>query len=475
MTGGLRAAGLPVAASCQRFRRIIMFCLRNSLRHPRVHAACRWQGRCRPPASPGLVLVAALLLVVPCASAQEAAAPVLTLDAAVAMAIAANPGLAAKQARAEAMAAVPSQAGSLPDPMFSLNAVNLPTDTFARDQEPMTQVQVGIEQALPFPGKLELKQRAAEHEAGAAASNTEETRLHLIRSVRETWWQLCYLDRALEIVERNRELLRQFVEIAQTKYKVGEGLQQDVLLAQVELSRLMDRRIELQGERSRQAARLNALLDRGAGTPVVLPERVEETLDAVLPESELYARAERARPLLAQRSQEVEAARTRHDLARRDRYPDFRLGAVYGFRDGNNPDGSERPDFASVMLGMSLPLYAGRKQDRAVEQRASELLQRRYELEDERLKVQETISAALADYRRASEQVQLFRTGIIPQARQSVASMLSGYQVNKVDFLNLVRAEITLYDYEIQYWKSLTGARQALARLVAAVGGEVSK
>ncbi|MGB5305052.1 MAG: TolC family protein, partial [Gammaproteobacteria bacterium] len=172
--------------------------------------------------------------------------------------------------------------------------------------------------------------------------------------------------------------------------------------------------------------------------------------------------------------QEVEAARTRRDYARRDRYPDFRLGAAYGFRDGDNPDGSARADFATLRMAMSLPLYAGRKQNKAIEQRSSELLNKHYALQDEFGKVQAEISSALADYQRASEQVQLFKTGIIPQARQSVASMLSGYQVNKVDFLNLVRAQITLYNYETQYWKSLSEANQALARLTAAVGEEVT-
>jgi len=408
------------------------------------------------------------------APAQEAAAAPLTLEAAVALAIGDNPGLAGMQARAEAMAAIPSQAGTLPDPMLSLGAMNLPTDTFDLDQEPMTQLQIGIEQALPFPGKLGLKERAALRDADAAASNVDESRLSLVNKVKQAWWQIYYLDRALDIVSRNQDLLRQFVQIAQTKYQVGEGLQQEVLLAQVELSRMLDRRIDLQGMRRQQAARLNALLNRRAGTPVVLPEQVDERLAAVLPEEELYQRAGRVRPLLEQKRQEVEAARTRHDLARRDRYPDFVLGAAYGFRQGDNPGGSARADFASLRLGMSLPLYAGRKQDRAVDQRSSELQQRQYALQDEFTGVQAEISAAHADYRRASEQVLLFRTGIIPQARQSVASMLSGYQVNKVDFLNLVRAQITLYDYETQYWKSFSEANQALARLNAAVGEEVT-
>lgn len=397
----------------------------------------------------------------------------LALEDAVSMAIEGNPGLAEMQARAEAMADVPSQAGSLADPMVSFTALNFPVDTFSRDQEPMTQLQFGIEQALPFPGKLALKERAAEFDADAAASNVDEARLRLIRNVKQGWWQIFYLDRSLDTVSRNQDLLRQFVQIAQTKYTVGEGLQQEVLLAQVELSRLLDRQVELQGMRRQQAARLNALLDRTASTPVVLPERVNEALAGILPEAQLYTRAEAARPLLEQRRQEVEAARTRREFARRDRYPDFSLGAAYGFRQGENPDGSSRPDFASLRLGMSLPLYAGRKQDRAVDQRTSELLQKQYALQDEWNKVQAEITAALADYQRASEQVQLYKTGILPQARQSVASMLSGYQVSKVDFLNLVRAQVTLYNYETQYWKSFSEANQALARLAAAVGEEV--
>jgi outer membrane protein TolC len=401
-------------------------------------------------------------------------ASVLSLENAVAIAIEGNPGLAEMRSRAEAMAAMPSQAGALPDPMVSLNALNFPTDSFDRDQEAMTQLQIGIEQSLPFPGKLGLKERAAEFEAEAVASNVDETRLRLMHKVKQAWWQIVYLDRALEIVSRNQDLLRQFVQIAQTKYKVGEGLQQEVLLAQVELSRLFDRQIELRGLRGQQVARLNALLDRQTNTPVVLPEQVDEDLAGILQEQQLYTRAVVSRPLLEQRRQEVEAARTRREFAKRDRYPDFKLGAAYGFRDGQNPDGSSRADFATIRLGMSLPLYAGRKQDKAVDQRASEFLEKQYALQDEFGKVQAEISAALADYRRASEQVQLYKTGIIPQARQSVASMLSGYQVNKVDFLNLVRAQITLYSYETQYWKSFSEANQALAQLTAAVGEEVT-
>ena len=106
-------------------------------------------------------------------------------------------------------------------------------------------------------------------------------------------------------------------------------------------------------------------------------------------------------------------------------------------------------------------------------QRSSELQSERYALLDELNAVHAEISRANADYFQAREKYSLFETGIIPQARQTVQSMLAGYQVSEVDFLNLVGSQITLFNFETQYWHSLSAANQALARLHAAVGGEI--
>ncbi len=394
----------------------------------------------------------------------------ITEQAAVEMTVHNNPGLAELQARASAAAAIPSQAGTLPDPMLSFNSLNLPTNSFNLSQEPMTQQQIGLSQAIPFPGKLALREETAQHEAEAVTNSVDELRLSLIRDVKSSWWQLFYLDRALDIVRLNQDLLRQFVKIAETKYKVGEGLQQDVLLAQVELSRLLDLEIQLTGARRNEAARFNALLNRPGNRPATVPREVDTRLPEIPEEEKLYRLAEEARPLLAQQRSRIDAARSRLDLAKKDYYPDFNLNAGYGFRSGNNIDGSPRADFATIGLAMNLPIYTERKLGKAVDQRNAELLGQTYNLQDITLQVQRMITAARADFEQARDQVSLFNTGIIPQSRQTVASMLAGYQVNKVDFLNLVRAQLTLYSYETQYWKALAAAHQALAKLAAAVG-----
>ncbi|HHJ38899.1 MAG: transporter [Methylothermaceae bacteria B42] len=397
----------------------------------------------------------------------------LTLALALRQAESANPSLAAIRARYQALKAVPPQAGSLPDPVVSFNALNLPVDTFDIPQEAMTQLQFGISQALPFPGKLKLKEEAAEWEARAAGDDVAEWRLRLLRDVAVLWWRVFYLDRALEIIAANQDLLRQFVEIAQTKYKVGQGLQQDVLLAQLELSRLLDQELQLIGLRAQDAAQLNALLDYPANASLLLPRQADRNLPESPPEAELFVIAQQSRPLLARIDKQIRAARSRVKLAKKDFLPDFKVGAFHGFRSGQNPNGTSRPDFLTLKLSMNVPLYFATKQAKAVDQRQSELLSDQFQWQDTWNRVRSEISATLADYHRARNQVVLFDKGIIPQARQTVASMLAGYQVNKVDFLNLVRSQLTLYNYEIQYWKTLAEARQSLAKLKAAVGKPV--
>ncbi|GJL73539.1 MAG: RND transporter [Nitrosomonas sp.] len=395
----------------------------------------------------------------------------MTLNAATQLAVQNNPDLAQMRARAEAMAAIPSQVSTLPDPEISFNARNLPINTFNTGQEDMTMIGPGISQAIPFPGKLALRGQAADFEAGAALQNVTEARAWLISNVKNTWWRIFFLDQALLIVKNNQVLLRQFVQIASTKYEVGEGLQQDVLLAQVELSNLLDQQLILEGARRNSVAQLNAILDREANQPVILPEKIAEQLPSIIPEVTLYQLAKNARALLASKQESINAAQARVELARRDYYPDFKFGAFYGFR-GDRPTGVDRADLLTLNMSVNIPIFAARKQAKAVDQRNSELMQQKYVLQDEWNKVRAQISQNYSDFKRASEQVTLFKTGIIPQASQTVASMLAGYQVNKVDFLNLVRSQITLLNHEMKYWQAFTEANQSLAQLVAAVGKE---
>jgi outer membrane protein, heavy metal efflux system len=405
------------------------------------------------------------------AAASAELEPVLTLAEARSNALSSNPGLAEMQERYEALTHIAPQVSSLPDPVVSLNAMNLPWDSFDVNQEPMTQMQVGVSQMFPFPGKLSLREDVAVFEADAALHSVAEMRLNLDMTVSLTWWEIYFLDRSLETVIKNKSLMRQFIKIARTKYEVGNGLQQDVLLAQLELSKLLDREIQLKSMRENRVIRLNVLMDQLPDLPMQLPTVMPPFSGTVASESNLYERARLARPLLMQEKAVINASESRLALAEKEYYPDFMVGMAYGKRD-EDTFGRSRKDFLSVMLSINIPLYAGSKQSEAVKQRARELAKNRYSLVDTRNMVMSSISSSVTDYEQAKEQLDLYGNGILPQARQTVESMLVGYQVNEVDFLNLVGSQITMLNYELLYWKAFTEINQSAARIRAAVGEE---
>ena len=394
------------------------------------------------------------------------------LDKAISAATAVNPDYMAAHVNAEALAISPDIVGTLPDPQFSINMLNLPVDSFSLSQEGMTQLQLGLTQQLPFPGKLSLRSQVARHEADVSEAHFLQAQLKLVRDVKTTWWSLFYLDRTLDVIKRNQNLLAQIVNVAETRYQVGKGLQQDILLAQLEVSKLRDKSIRFKRERKNTQIHFNVLLNRPTNTTVHLPETVDETLTNIKSYKQLLQLNEKTHPVMKSQLSRIEAATSRVSLAKKGYAPDFKLGAVYGLRSGDNIDNSQRADFASIMLSMNLPLYANKKQARIVDQRKSELLKQSYLLADYRNRVTADISQAISDYQFGVNQTKLFKEEIVPQARQTVDSMLAGYQSDKVDFLSLIRSQTMLYDYETQYWKALSAANQAMARLVAAVGEE---
>ncbi|MDQ6963220.1 MAG: TolC family protein [Mariprofundaceae bacterium] len=401
--------------------------------------------------------------------------PTLSLQQAETMVLKQNPSLFAAEKHMQALAMIPPQVGTLADPTISFKALNLPVNSFSPTQENMTQMQLAISQKLPYPGKLNLKKAIAKDTAKVAISNRDELRLVLLRNVRIHWWNIAYLDKALFIVRNNQHLLRNLVRISEAKYKTGAGLQQDVLLAQLELSKILEQAFKLTSERRVQVAQLNALLNRDTDTSIQLASPLPDMSRAVSQVERLKKWAKKFHPKLQSLGHQIDAADKRIDLANKDYYPDFKVSAAYGFRQGTNPANNQtRSDMASVMLSMNLPIFTDSKQDKALDQRHAEQAQLEFKWKNTLNQINADIDSAVSELHTSQKQMQLFKLGIIPQSRQTTASMLAGYQVNKVDFLNLVRAQLIEFNHDIQYWKHYTKAGQAYAKLAQAVGKKPS-
>ncbi len=407
------------------------------------------------------------------ALAQQEECRLLGVDQAVSLALESNPGLKAIEARYRAMKQVPSQAASLPDPKLGINFLNFPTDTFSLDQEAMTQVQIKVTQSFPFPGKLSIKREIAQLGSDSASDMVEQEKLRLARDVKAIWWRLVSSKVLLEILREGEGLIRQAVDVAMVKYKVGQGLQQDVLLAKVELDRIHDKETALEGEIEGLKARLAALMDLPNQWCVdaQVPEGVE--LPSLGDKEFLIARAFASNPRLKSAEKRLKAAEKGIELAKKGLLPDFSLGAAYGFRQGRDNMGRERPDFATFTFSMNLPLWAGSKQLPAVRQKVEEAAQAREEMAELRNRLRGDILRLYERYSSIARQAGLYSSEIVPSAQQTAASMLAAYRVNKVDFLNVVRAELAFLNYRMELWRLYAQAHEVLADLEMNVGGPV--
>jgi len=395
----------------------------------------------------------------------------LSLDWCLVVAQQSNPDIAVDAANADAAARRIRPAGSLEDPRFSYAAVDIPVGAWDFDSSPMSGNQLELRQKLPFPGLLGNREAAARAAAEAAAHDVTDRRRRIDAAVERTWAELGFAQRALEITDSNIGLLRQLAEIAEAKYRVGTGLQQDVMRAQVELTLLLDERLRRVATVRTREARLSALLDLPAG--VGFPRTGDLRDAAVLPELELLVdRLAETSPLLRGFAKQVDEAERAHRVVQLESYPDVDLGVGYRLRSSGPGDPVAGDDFFSAGLTLRLPVDRGKWRERIAERAA--LLRRAKAAQRGALaQLRDMVLSSFAILERADGEVTLLETGLVPQARLSLESNRSGYQVDKVDFLSLIDSQVKLLDAELSLVRAITDRRAAFAALEGAVGEEL--
>jgi len=407
-----------------------------------------------------------IFIVVPAGVFADAGSSVDDLDSLIATALANNPELQSLQDQFQSAAQMVAPADDLADPVISFAFSNYPVDSFASDETAMTGNELKLAQMLPFPGKLKAKKEVAAQDEIWFKGVYEDARLELTRKVKEAYYRLYAIDRSIATVKSNLALLDDLSRLAETRYQVGKGKQADVLNVQLERTRQRDRLIQLEAKRVTVQGGLNTLTDRPAGQAIVTPEKIEiAALDLDL--ETLKHQAEENRPLFAAWQARVEKARDQQKLARLDYKPDMTLWASYRFRDDNLPD--RGTDFASAGISFNLPLNRSRRAS-AVKASEAKLNQAHNQFADFRNKVGYAIDDAFSAARRSYDLYQLYRTGIVPQARQLYAATLSAYQVGNADFAELLSALLNLDRYETELHGVVSDYLQAVARLESAGG-----
>lgn len=362
------------------------------------------------------------------------------------------------------------QATALPDPRFRYTEYLESVETRVGPQERA----FALSQTIPWFGKLSLQGRVERERADAAAARVDAAFLGMIHRVRQAYFDLAYLGRAVAINEEHLDLLIQWEEVARSRYATGAGGYADVIKAQVELGKLTDRLAELRDRQRPLAAALNATLDRSVAAPVPWPA-MPAVGGVPLAEEELLRRLPAENPELTVLQHRADGFLHAGKLAGKQRYPDLTLGVNFiqtgEARMGGVAGSGKDPLLAS--LAVNIPLWRG-KYGAAEREAAGNYLAVRATRRDRENVLTASLEQALFGYRDALRKMDLYGDTLLPKGRQSLGATLAAYEAGQAGFLDLVDAQRLLLEFELLHARAAADLQIRLAEIEKLVGGPAS-
>lgn len=400
-----------------------------------------------------------LAVVLISSAALRAQSPDASLAELLQEALRSSPEIAAAQKRFEASKQRPTQASSLPDPMFSpgFNSNGRPWPGAGLGTEPTSNIGFMVSQEVPFPGKRKLAGDMAVKESEAEWQQYQQVQLNIVSRVKQAYFRRAYAFAAADVLARNLELLRKFLAITEARYSVGRAQQQDIFKAQTQISILETKRVQIEREKGAREAELNSLVNRSPGSKLAPPSPLKPiALPATL--AELTAAAQKNNPMLRRDEKMIQRAEVAVNAARREYYPDVTInGGYYNM--------GRMPDMYMLRADLKVPLYFFRKQRAAVTEQSQTLAQTRRSFESTNQSLLFRIQDDFLMAQTASQLVELYSKTVIPQAGLALESSLSSYETGAVDFLSVYMNYITIVEYEMNYYEELQNMYLALVRL----------
>lgn len=379
----------------------------------------------------------------------------------------ANPRIAAAGALASAAVARVPGTRRPPDPQVQLGLMNRSLPGLG-PMDPLGMTQLQVMQMVPTAGKLGLAGAAATARAAGARERATDVRWEVRSHVAAAFYEVYRSERAITIAEATRRLMEDVAATSDAMYRVGETAQADVLKARVEVGRMTEEIVAMRSMRLMNLARLSGLLDQpvDSTTPPALLPLLPDSLPAL---DSLMRQAAAARPMVRAGEADLRAAENDARLASREIWPDLQVGVQYGQRGGM--DGVER--MGSLMLGASIPVFAGSRQFRMREETNAMRAMAAADLAAMRSETRARVGEMHVEWRRARNLRALYRTTILPQARASVTASLAAYRVGRVNLMTVLDNQTTVNKYEQELAALEAAEGMALADLEMLLGREL--
>lgn len=372
---------------------------------------------------------------------------ILTLAEAESLALQAEPGREALLANADAYQELSISAGELPDPKLRAGIANFPFEAPSFTREPMTQLQFGLRQSFPAGNTRLLDNEKFKIHALEQVQKAENRELEIIYSVRMSWLDIHYWQRNQIIIEKMRPYFNDLLTVTTDLYSVGIKDQQDILRAELELSKLDDRLLEINKKITQAQGQLSRWIKNDA----------YRTLDSELPNWSPLPSLDNLQanltlhPMLAAATTRIDVQNKNIDIAKESYKPAWAIDLGYAYRDGVLPTGASRSDFVSLGVTVDLPLFKRNRQDRKL---AAAVSQRRAAAESHEELSRYLHSQLATEYVRweiLNQRIALYKDQLIVQTDSQAELALQAYQNNTADFSEVMRSYIARLNMQIDY------------------------
>jgi outer membrane protein, heavy metal efflux system len=374
-----------------------------------------------------------------------------------------NPQVSAADHGAKAARQMAPQVTTLPDPKFTYQqlSVGSPKPFAGYTNNDFAYIGVGASQELPYPGKLRLRGDVAEREADSKQAEIEVTKTSIADAVKADYLQLAYLQQTLGILRQNESVLDQLIQDATAHYQVGQGMQQDVLEAQVNRTKIV-KEITMHHQLMGQTqAHLKGLLSRDQGSPEIVTEDLIAT-PLRRTSDELLAMVRQNNPQIQVDASSIRTQDAQLASAKREGKPDFDVGYIY-----QNTDRKYR-DYYMFTFDVRIPRKKRVNAEiaEATEKRSESQQTLNAHLQQQLAEVEEGYVKATSD----EELLKEYREGLIPQSDAAYRATLSAYASNRVEFVHVLSYFSDLLNLKLEYAETLVDHEAALAHLESLTG-----
>ena len=387
-----------------------------------------------------------------------------TLDLLIERVMQQNPEILAASKKIEALKQEAIQETALEDLQFTVTQWQIPSNF---DVANPAQTWYGIGQTFPFPGKRALKGKIAEQEVEYQSQILQASIREVVLKLKTAYYQLFLAEKEITIHRDHQVLLEEFTQSAQQKYSAGIGTQQDIVKAEVELSKLHTSLLTLEEDKINAETTLNALLNQPAETPQEAAEEPENTeikytLDEITPS------ILKSRPELNAANLQIEKKETTLSLAEKYVYPDF-MGEVTYMASTHG-----EANMWMAVAKINLPwIFNGKYQARI-----NQIRLEKEGAEAERVQIRNQTLAELrilySKIKSLENSLSMYRNGILPQAKQALQSSQIAYRTGKIDLLNVIDSERTLKDLQMTYYETLVQYKERISELEKMTGKDIN-